>query len=106
MKNNFNDPIERIAAYEARLDRCAAALDRLEAALEEYRKTKPLLTSLERYYTGPQWREDLAADEAGLLPPDLKRGVLSEDAVWDLLERSGELEEKIKINCKKNNKKQ
>ena len=26
-----------------------------------------------------------AADEAGNLPPDLKRGVLSEDGIWNLL---------------------
>ena len=31
------------------------------------------------------WFADYDADRAGLLPPDLKRGVLSEDAVYDLL---------------------
>ena len=29
--------------------------------------------------------QDFAADEAGILPPDLKRGVLSEDGIWNLL---------------------
>lgn len=29
--------------------------------------------------------DDFEADEAGLLPADLKRGVLSEDAVYDLI---------------------
>ena len=28
---------------------------------------------------------EVSPDEAGLLPPDLKRGVLSEDGVYDLL---------------------
>jgi len=37
------------------------------------------------YYEGPLWREDFEADEAGKLPKDLKRGVLSEDAVYNLL---------------------
>ena len=30
--------------------------------------------------------EDYEADERGELPPDLKRGVLSQDALYDLLE--------------------
>ena len=33
----------------------------------------------------PQWMKDFEADEAGKLPADLKRGVLSEDAVYDLI---------------------
>jgi len=40
---------------------------------------------LEAYYNSPQWRKDFEADEAGKLPKDLKRGVLSEDGIYDLL---------------------
>ena len=32
--------------------------------------------------------KDYEADEAGKLPADLKRGVLSEDALFDLLEEN------------------
>lgn len=35
---------------------------------------------------------DFADDESGLLPKDLKRGVLSEDGIWNLLADWGELE--------------
>ena len=42
---------------------------------------------LEEYYTSGEWREDYEADEAGLFPVDLKRGVLSQDGVYDLLEQ-------------------
>ena len=38
------------------------------------------------YYGSDAWKQDFAADSAGLLPQDLKRGILSEDAVWSLLE--------------------
>ena len=44
------------------------------------------LAALEAYYTSGEWREDYEADERGELPPDLKRGVLSQDALYDLLE--------------------
>ena len=40
---------------------------------------------LAAYYSGPQWRRDYEDDSAGKFPKDLKRGVLSEDAVYDLL---------------------
>lgn len=32
------------------------------------------------------WKRDFTTDEAGLLPKDLKRGVLSEDGIYALLE--------------------
>ena len=37
------------------------------------------------YYTSGLWRDDYEADERGELPPDLKRGVLSQDALYNLL---------------------
>ena len=41
-------------------------------------------------------KDDLAADEAGDFPEKLKRGVLSEDGIWNVLERNKELMERIK----------
>ena len=46
------------------------------------------LRLLEAYYTSGEWREDYEADERGELPPDMKRGVLSQDALYDLLDGS------------------
>ena len=37
------------------------------------------------YLDSGAWREDFEADEAGLVPVELKRGVLSEDALYNLL---------------------
>ena len=48
-----------------------------------------LLRLLSDYYTSSAWKRDFAADEAGLLPKELKRGVLSEDGVYNLLEQFG-----------------
>lgn len=49
-----------------------------------------LLRELSDYYGSDAWKRDLAAEEAGLLPQNLKRGVLSEDGIWNLLERFAE----------------
>ena len=46
----------------------------------------PSMRELVRYYEGGQWLRDYELDEQGLLPRDLKRGVLSQDGVYNLLE--------------------
>ncbi len=68
------DRIERVESYERLFDEATACPDAEKLRL------------LEEYYTSGQWREDYEADENGELPPDLKRGVLSQDALYDLLE--------------------
>ena len=77
--------IERITHMESLLDKSTEVIARLEHALEDFAALQPDIAELEAYYTSPQWRKDFEADEAGKLPKDLKRGVLSEDTVYDLL---------------------
>ena len=79
------DRIERITEMEARLDRAGAALAAYEKALEAYLAVQTDIKSLDLYYTGGDWRADFAADEAGQLPGNLKRGVLSEDGIYNVL---------------------
>ena len=86
---------ERITYYEEILDQTAAAIRNLDAALNEYEAVRPLLQELERYYTGPEWKADFDADAADALPRDLKRGVLSEDGIDDVLSDFRDLEERL-----------
>lgn len=79
--------IKRVRKNEEILDKASAALDELDVALENLRLLMPEIEALEKYYTGRMWKKDFSDDEKGLLPPDLKRGVLSEDAVYGILER-------------------
>lgn len=78
--------IDRISRYEAILDRLRSLADRCSAAQKELDDAGSEIDALAAYYGSDDWRSDFEADEAGLLPQDLKRGVLSEDAVYDLLE--------------------
>ena len=78
--------IDRIKAMEAKMDRAAKAVADAEKALESYDAVLGDLKALAAYYASEQWMRDFAADEAGKLPVDLKRGVLSEDGIFDLLE--------------------
>ena len=77
--------IERIKQMEERFDRVSDAVSKLSEALEAYRSVQDELSILNSYYGSAEWKQDFADDEAGLLPKDLKRGVLSEDGVWDVM---------------------
>ena len=50
------------------------------------------MRELAGYYSGEDWRKDFEDDEAGRLPADLKRGVLSEDTVYNVLSNNRELQ--------------
>ena len=88
--------IERITHMESLLDKSTEVINRLEQALKEFAALQPDIAELEAYYTSPQWRKDFEADEAGKLPKDLKRGVLSEDGIWNVLNEYKRLMETIK----------
>ena len=87
---------ERIKEMEQRLDKAAAAVMQLSAALDGYIESGEAIRELDAYYGSPEWKQDLADDEAGRLPHDMKRGVLSEDGIWNLLEDNKELLKRIK----------
>ena len=57
----------------------------IEALFDEALETKIISQELTDYYFGGQWLADYRAEERGELPADLKRGVLSEDGVWNLI---------------------
>ena len=79
------DQIERIQYFESLLDRVSPVLANLEEALDAFDGIQEDVQELAAYYEGESWREDFEADEAGELPLDLKRGVLSEDGIFDVL---------------------
>ena len=89
------EQIERIKKMERCLDRASQAVMRLSATLDEYAQAQDALRQLSDYYGSDTWKHDFAADSAGLLPQDLKRGVLSEDAVWNLLEDVRDVKERM-----------
>lgn len=88
--------IARIRKMERHLNSAIAAVKRLEGALDKWEAVQEAIAALDGYYGGDLWRQDYADDEAGLLPADLKRGVLSEDGIWNLLIDVKELNERLK----------
>lgn len=65
-------------------------------ALSHFKALNDDLEVLDQYYGSDEWKQDLAADEAGRLPRDLKRGVLSEDGLWNLLSEVREMNKRTR----------
>ena len=67
--------------------------DTLRAALLEKKsfdnfneEEKAMLVCLTEYYEVGQWLKDYEADEQGLIPCDVKRGILAQDTLYEFLQ--------------------
>ena len=78
--------IERIQHMEKLLDFIIEARKEQHANQEKSARIQEAIRILAEYYGSDDWKRDFADDEAGLLPKELKRGVLSEDGIWNILE--------------------
>ena len=80
------DQIERITRMESILNDATEVVAQMMDAINAYSEIRDSIKELSDYYESDEWRQDLDDDEAHKLPEDLPRGVLSEDAVYSLLE--------------------
>ena len=85
------EQIERITQMEQCLDATEKAIRELSEALSAFEEVQLQYRQLNDYYGSDAWMQDYEDDEAGKLPKDLKRGVLSEDAVYDLITENREI---------------
>ena len=84
--------VERIKWMEQRFNKALAAIK--DGSADSLKAIKEDVAELSKYYGSELWKLDYAADETGNLPPDLKRGVLSEDGIWNLLEDYRKIQKK------------
>ena len=89
------EQIERIHYMEQLFDFVWKAMKEVPMNQNVYAKTKEAIDILSEYYNSNNWKQDFTDDESGLLPKDLKRGVLSEDGIWNLLVDWHELENQL-----------
>ena len=78
--------IERIQYMEQLLDFIIEARKEQHANQEKSARIQEAIRILADYYGSKEWKQDFADDEAGLLPKNLKRDVLSEDGIWNILD--------------------
>ena len=87
--------IKRIRLMEEKADKVRSALEKLQDAAKIYKEILPDVKDLERYYE-TIWRDDFEDDEKGKLPAELKRGILSEDMLYNLLSEFDEVKKAYK----------
>lgn len=83
----IQEAINRIHRMEACFDRLQSIADEDAETLREDVVSREMLQTLTQYYESGQWLQDYELDEKGLLPQDMKRGILAQDAVYDFLDR-------------------
>ena len=79
----LDEAVRRISYMERLMDEVIAARKDESRTWPWYRMRQ--LRVLEDYYENGLWRLDYETDERGLLPRSLKRGVLSEDGLYNIL---------------------
>ena len=89
--------VSRVRAMEEDYNAVAEAVKALEEAVAGFEEVACRLQRLSEYMASGQWRRDFEADEAGCLPSDLPRGVLSEDGLYNLLEDVEALRARLKV---------
>jgi preprotein translocase subunit SecA len=89
--DKITEAVKRVTEMEGIYDQALNIMDNVENSPEEFLGFQKELMRLADYYSSQDWKDDFALDEEGKLPQDLKRGVLSEDGVYNLLERNKEL---------------
>ena len=83
---NIENTILRIQQMEQYFDTLLHAAHTNPDSIEQDKTLQTMLHTLTDYYEHGQWLADYTLDEKGLLPSTLKRGVLSQDGVYNLLE--------------------
>ena len=83
----IQEAINRIEQMETYFDALQEAVKIDPELLIANPRLKCYLQNLVLYYEGGQWLQDYELDEMGILPKNLKRGVLAQDAVYDFLEQ-------------------
>lgn len=78
--------LERISYMESVLDNALSAIRAYTDTPGQRQYIQSMIDTLSAYYHSPQWMQDYEDDEAGRLPQSLKRGVLSQDAIYDLIQ--------------------
>lgn len=75
----------RIQQMEQYMDAVSEALKKSPDTIKEDAELRRKVESLADYMDSGQWLADYEADERGELPADLKRGVLSQDGLYNLI---------------------
>lgn len=76
---------DNISQMEEKFDRHNDLLKKVNELLDEFEKGQSDYQELRDYYYSEKFQEDFEKSNKGELPEDLKCGVLSEDAIFNII---------------------
>ena len=79
------EAVDRIKKMEMLFELVTDTLKNEPERIDADEEIKKALNALKEYMDSGKWLEDYALDEDGGLPDELKRGVLSQDGLYNLL---------------------
>lgn len=85
LKKTVAQRTERVREMEAIMNQLSALQGKVNQALDEWEDFEDQAEAFDRYYSSYDWMTDYEADQLGLFPDDLARGVLNEDLPYDVL---------------------
>ena len=86
---------ERVKRNEKRLDEITESIHGLDKALDKFKKQKSNIKNLNKYYESKTWLEDFDNYDPKKFK-NIKAGVLSEDAIWNMNEEISYLIDEMK----------
>ena len=86
LKSDVEAVINRVGEMEALFDQLSMIVENDDQTARQNGDDRKAVRRLARYLDSGLWLKDYQLDELGLLPKDLKRGVLSQDGLYDLLD--------------------
>lgn len=89
------DLVERVSLMESAYDDVSEMVSSLSNSIDKYVELQAKIELLDRYQESKQWTLDYEADEAGNIPSHVKRGVLSEDGLDNLLRDVEDVEDRM-----------
>ena len=92
----IEERIARIKHLEQNYDECNISIEEFKDQIKKFKSIYPKIAELNEYYNDGSFLEDYKMDEKGQIPQDLKRGILSEDAIYDLLMEFDKIDQSIK----------
>ncbi|MBQ8610815.1 MAG: DUF4298 domain-containing protein [Oscillospiraceae bacterium] len=84
-KNEMILCFERINKMEMYFDTVCSAIES-ESVCREDPILREAVCKLTEYMVSGAWLEDYRLDEKGMIPPEIKRGVLSQDGLYNALD--------------------
>lgn len=79
--------LENIKQMELLLTELDKKMSEAEAYFIQWKEVQNQFKTLVEYYHSPQWIADYEASNNGEFPKEISCGVLSEDAIYDLISR-------------------